>query len=182
MSRIPRVTVMGAVGCLAIVAAACSAPSTSKKSMVGSTTTSLPLTTTTATAERSATTSSTAVASVQNLVVTNETRDGLVTAFVSYKMIAAQEIAGTQPGSVYFAFVSSTNTYWALASFLPTSTASLQTDVSLQDGGGMGIFSEQTGGAWKMVAQGVEPFCPSKTAIPLAVQKVWGLTDPQACS
>jgi hypothetical protein len=116
------------------------------------------------------------------LVITNTVREALVAAFVSFKNVPAEQIAGTRPGTTYYAFVPSTGTYWALASFLPTSSASLQTDVSLQDGGSMGIFDEQSGEGWKMLAQGVEPFCPSRTAIPSVVLTLWGLSDVPACS
>jgi hypothetical protein len=116
------------------------------------------------------------------LVITSSVREALVAAFVSFKNVPAQQIEGTQPGTAYYAFVPSTGTYWALVSFLPSSSASLQTDVSLQDGGAMGIFDEQPGEGWKMLAQGVVPFCPSRTTIPSAVLTLWGLSDSPACS
>ena len=185
-----RIILLGVGGC---ILAACSGPSADTKSSVRSSTTAPSAkSTATSTSSRSVTTtlpqtsetttSSTSAPAVQNLVVTNTIRAALVAAFVSFKDVPAQQIAGTQPGTTYYAYVPSTGTYWALASFLPTSSASLQTDVSLQDGGSMGIFDEQSGKGWKMLAQGVEPFCPSRTAIPSSVLTVWGLSDVPACS
>jgi len=122
------------------------------------------------------------VTTVENLVVTSADREALTAAFVYYKNVPAQQIAGTEPGTVYYAFVPSTGDYWALAQFLPSTTASLQTDVSLQDGGSMGIFTKPAGAGWEMVEAGVIPFCPTQTAIPPAVQALWGLRDVPACS
>jgi hypothetical protein len=116
------------------------------------------------------------------VVATAADKAALTTAFAAYKQVPASEIAGTAPGSVYLATVPSTGTNWALASFLPSATASQQTEVGMQDGGGMGIFTQTAGGSWTMVSLGSEPFCPTKTAIPPAVVTLWGLTDPPACS
>ena len=118
----------------------------------------------------------------QNLVATAADKTALTTAFVAYKQISSDEITGTDPGTVYYAFVPATHTYWALASFLPSSSASQQTLVGLQDGGRTGIFTRQPGGSWTVVATGSVPFCPSQTVIPATVRAVWGLTDPTACT
>ncbi len=117
-----------------------------------------------------------------NLVATTTDKAALTAAFVAFTHLPAPEIAGTEPGSVYYAYDPSTSTYWALASFVPTSTASQQTEVALQDGGGMGIFSRKGDSAWTMLSTGFVPFCASKTALPSAVISLWNLTNPQACA
>ena len=115
-------------------------------------------------------------------MATTADKTALTAAFVAYKKVPAQDIAGTEAGAVYYAYVPSTGTYWALASFLPSSTASQDTLVGLQDGGRTGIFTKPTGGSWTMIAMGFVPFCPTRTAIPPEVRTVWGLTDPGVCS
>jgi hypothetical protein len=107
----------------------------------------------------------------------------LTAAFVAYTHLPAQDIAGTTPGSVYFAFDPTTGTYWALASFSPTPTAALHTQVALQDGGNIGVFSRKAGSAWTMLSTGgAVPFCVSKTQIPPGVVAVWDLSEPQGCT
>jgi hypothetical protein len=103
-------------------------------------------------------------------------------AFVAYKQVPPQDISGTDPGFVYYGYVPSTDTYWALVSFLPTSTASQQTLDGLLDGGRTGVFSKKSGGSWTMLSDASVPFCPSHTAIPAEILSVWGLVDPTVCS
>jgi hypothetical protein len=105
-----------------------------------------------------------------------------VAAFVQFTHDPPSDIAGTEPGSVYYAYVPSTGTYWAFGRVLPSSTASQSTLVSLQDGGNIGIFDQRSGGSWTMLSAGGEPFCPTKSDLPTAVQALWGFTDSQACS
>jgi len=106
----------------------------------------------------------------------------LTAAYVAHTKVPAGDIAGTRAGTVYFAYVPSTGTYWALATFDPSATAAQQTLVGLQDGGAMGVFSRPAGGSWTMVSTGSFPFCPSRTPLPAEVRSVWGLTDPPACT
>jgi hypothetical protein len=105
-----------------------------------------------------------------------------VTAFVAFTHDPASDIAGTEPGSVYYAYLPTSETHWAFARFLPSSSASQRTLVSLQDGGNIGIFREQAEGGWTMLTVGGEPFCPTRSSIPASVQLLWGLTDSPACS
>jgi hypothetical protein len=117
------------------------------------------------------------------LTVSATDKQFLTQAFVYYAHLPAQDIAGTSPGSVFFAFDPTTNTYWALASFSPTPSASLKTQVAMQDGGNIGVFSKKPDSAWRMLSTGGGvPFCVSRTAIPPAVVAVWGLTEPTGCA
>jgi hypothetical protein len=122
------------------------------------------------------------VAGPQNLVATDADKADLLTAFVAYTNLPAIELAGTEPGSVFFAYLPSTNTYWAFARFLPTTSASQSTDVGLQDGANTGIFSQPAGGTWTMLAHASVPPCYSETVLPASVQALWGFTDSPGCS
>ena len=102
-------------------------------------------------------------------------------AFAAFTHDPPSDIAGTEPGSVYYAYLPTTATYWAFARFLPSPSASEHTLVSLQDGGNIGIFRKPAGDGWMMLTVGGEPFCPTKSAIPASVQALWGLTDPPDC-
>lgn len=167
-----------ALGVVAVLAAGCGksvAPSSSESSVPGTTSqTTSPSGTTTTTTTNAPTTP-------QNESVSDADKQALTAAFVAFRHFPAQDIAGTQSGSVYDAYVPSTSTYWALARFTPSATASQQTLVGLQDGGEIGIFTK-SGSSWTMLAVGGEPFCPSNTSIPASVRQLWGLSDPPACA
>ncbi len=117
-----------------------------------------------------------------DLVATPADLSSLTAAYAAGANVPLDEIEGTLPGSVYLAQLPSTGVSWAMATFSPTSTASLHTQVSMQDGRAIGIFTMQPGGAWSLVAFGSVPFCPSETVIPSAVQSLWALPDAGACS
>ena len=161
-------------------------PSTAKQHSATTTTLRSPTTTTLISPTTSSSTQTTpttaASSSPQNLPTTAADKTALVAAFVAFTHDPASDIAGTVPGSVYYAYVPTTETHWAFARFLPSPSASQHTLVSLQDGGNIGIFREQAGGGWTMLTVGGEPFCPTRSAIPTSVQLLWGLTDPPACS
>lgn len=154
---------------------------TTAPSSASSSTTATSTSTSTSTTATSTTTTSTAPGP-ENLVVSTTDKQLLTAAFVDYTHLPAQDIAGTAPGSVYFAFDPTTDTYWALASFSPTPSASQHTQIALQDGGNMGIFSRRPASAWQMLSTGSVPFCVSQTAFPPGVVAVWGLSDPSGCS
>ena len=148
---------------------------------LGSPTTKSPVSTPTS-ASIPPTSATSATSPPQNLQATTADKAALVASFVAFTHDPASDIAGTEPGSVYYAYMPTTRTYWAFARFLPSPSASQRTLVSLQDGGNIGIFREQAGGGWVMLGEGGEPFCPTKSAFPTPVQALWGLTDPPACN
>ena len=118
-------------------------------------------------------------AGAQDLPANNQLRAELLTTFAAYKQMPETYFSGPQPGTLYYAYLPSTGTYWALAHFGITSAAPSQTGIGMQDGGDVGVFTRQAGGAWKMTLGG-EPFpCPGQ--IPDAVMTVWGLTLSGAC-
>jgi len=176
---------------MALVIAGCGSsqadnPSAAKQHSATTTTlrpgTTTPSTSPTTPSSTQTTSSTAAGSSPQNLPATAADKAALAAAFVAFTHDPASDIAGTEPGSVYYASMPITQTYWAVARFLPTRSASQHTLVSLQDGGNIGIFREQAEGGWVMLAAGGEPFCPTRSAIPTSVQVLWGLTDPSACS
>ena len=61
---------------------------------------------------------------VRNLAVNREVRNELTAAYADYRGISPADVAGTRPGSVYYAYDPATYTYWAQADFAPSSTAS----------------------------------------------------------
>jgi hypothetical protein len=81
---------------------------------------------------------------------------------------------------VYYALVPSTNTYWAIASFIPTSMASQQTQVGMQDDGCCGIFTQTSGGQWMFTASYLGAPCPGQ--VPADLMTLWHLTSPGDCA
>jgi hypothetical protein len=57
------------------------------------------------------TTSTTSATGVVNLPATAQVKADLKGAFIARKQIAVEDVAGTTPGSVYYAYDNSTKTY-----------------------------------------------------------------------
>jgi hypothetical protein len=131
------------------------------------------------TASASSTSTTADLGPAQNQTATAALKSQLTAAYVAHNHLPANEVAGTAPGSVYYAFIPSTNTYWAIASFYPTANSSQQTQVSMQDEGCCGVFTETTGGSWTMVAGFLGAPCPGQ--IPAQLETLWGLQYPGNC-
>ncbi|HVB91122.1 MAG TPA: hypothetical protein VND70_03380 [Acidimicrobiales bacterium] len=169
----PVAGLLGTLALGALVLAACSSgPSNS-----GSTTTSS--TSSTRTTGKTTTATTTASAAAQNQAATAALKSDLTAAYVAHNGLPADQVAGTAPGSVYYAYLPSTGTYWAIADFVPTSTASQQTMVSMQDEGCCGVFSEPAGGPWTYVSGFLGEPCPGQ--IPPELETLWGLQYPGSC-
>ena len=125
-------------------------------------------------------TTSTTSGAPQNLVATAALKSALTAAFVAHRGLPAAEVGGTAPNSVYYAFVPSTNTYWAIAGFVPSANASYNTQVAMQDEGCCGIFTMTTGGSWTFVAGYLGSPCGGQ--LPAALEQLWNLTPPGNCS
>jgi hypothetical protein len=119
-----------------------------------------------------------AAVGVQNLIVTPSVLSQLQAAYVAYMQFPSSDIAGTAPNSVYYAYDPATRTYWALATFVESATASFNTTVDMQDGSNTGMFSETSGGAWQVVREGVPPGCGLLQFFPTAVIAAWALPTP----
>jgi hypothetical protein len=144
--------------------------STAKTTTTTSTTSATSVTTTTS--KSATTTTPSGSTKPQNLVATAEVKSALVSAYLAHSGLAAGQVAGTSPGSVYYAYAPLTGTYWALAAFQPASTASQQTKVSMQDDGCCGIFDHSSGATeWTFVSGYLGAPCPG--TVPTDVMTLW---------
>jgi len=136
----------------------------------------------TATSAASGTSSTSTTANgARNLVASPGIKSGLLAAYLAHSGLAADQVAGTAPGSVYYAYLPSTQTYWAMAGFVPSSTANMQTQVSMQDDGCCGIFTQSAGAAsWTYVSSYLGAPCPG--AAPPEVLAVWHLQPGADCT
>jgi hypothetical protein len=161
---------------IALTAAACSSSPT-RPSSSGTTTSSTTAASTSSTTSTTiaASTTTTTSSAVQNLPVTSSVRATLTSVFVSYKQIQASDVSGTVPNSVYYAYDPASKTYWAMASFMPSSTASQQILVGFQDGGNTGLYKMATGGSWAVSQSGVPPYCAEQRYFPQPVLAAWGM-------
>jgi hypothetical protein len=116
----------------------------------------------------------------QNLPVTDAIKATITAVYVAHNHLPAAQVAGTVPGSVYYGFIPSTDTYWAIASFEPTSSSSTQTQVAMQDDGCCGIFEMAGGGSWIFVSGYLGSPCTGQ--IPAALMALWNLTSPGDCA
>ncbi|HEY7324790.1 MAG TPA: hypothetical protein VH520_08175 [Streptosporangiaceae bacterium] len=122
---------------------------------------------------------------IQNLVISSAGKSDLTAAFVAFKGISLSDIAGGGPtaGSVYYAYDPSTGTYWALADFAPSSTASMNVQVGFQDGGSFGMYRKTGSGAWQVEQPGFPEICGEVKFFPPAVLMAWSISSslPPAC-
>ena len=123
---------------------------------------------------------------IQNLVISSAEKSQLAAAYVASKSISLSDLAGGGPaaGSVYYAYDPSTDTYWALASFAPSSTASLNVQVGFQDGGSYGMYKKAGSGSWQVQQPGFPEICGEAKFFPQAVLTAWGISTsslPPAC-
>ncbi len=123
----------------------------------------------------------------QNLPVKSGLFAQLVRAWTSAQHLSAADVTGTKPGSVYYALVPSTNTYWAYADFTPSADAIAKSRTAVNGGplvqfqDGPWIFSRRGGGAWTLVTD-TGGFGPCPGQVPASVFAVWALPHPAACS
>jgi hypothetical protein len=118
---------------------------------------------------------------VRDLAVSGQLRNDLTVAYVDYRGISPADIAGTRPGSVYYAFDPATDTYWAQADFAPSSTASAKVLVGFQDGASLGLFTRIGNGSWQAQLGGAPAVCAEARFFPPAVLMAWSLpTDTAA--
>jgi hypothetical protein len=117
---------------------------------------------------------------VQDVVATPAVKSQLVAAFVSGWRLRAAQVAGTAPGSLYYAYDLTTRTYWAEAAFLP---AKGDPPALMQDAGAYGIFSRPARGTWRFLGSSLPISCRELSAVPPAVLDIWGVapTDASYC-
>lgn len=153
-----------------------STPAASSTASVAASASASPSAATSATPSPSAAASS---AAAENRVVTADIRAQLLAGFLPKHGFAADQIAGTSPGSVYYAYVPSTNTYWAAATFVASSMATEQTGVNMQDGGAEATFTRFGTGAWDVHIH--DSLWPCAGDLPASVLAVWHLTIVEGC-
>lgn len=119
---------------------------------------------------------------IRNLAISSAERSELSAAFVTYKGISPSDVlgGGALPDTVYYAYDPATGTYWALAEFLPSSTASLNVKVNFQDGGNIGMFRKSGTGPWQVRTPGYPPICDEPLFFPRAVLIAWALPTAAA--
>ncbi len=178
-----RLRCTAAVVCAAVVAAGCAGSTAPRRQATPTTTTassgaSAPSTPASSPHPATTTTSPPAPAAV-NLPAPPGLRAELFAAYTAAKRLPADDFIGPLPGTLYYAYVPSTGTYWATATFTLSSTAPTDAAVQMQDGGNTGVFSRHGGETWH-AEMGQIPFpCPDQ--IPPPVAAVWHMTYPAGC-
>jgi hypothetical protein len=122
---------------------------------------------------------------VRDLPVSRDVRDELTAAYVHFRGISLADVAGTIPGSVYYAYDPASDTYWAEATFLPSRTASVKILVGFQDGGSIGLFARAARSGWQVWLGGEPVVCTEVPFFPPAVLTAWSLptnTAAYGCS
>ena len=118
---------------------------------------------------------------VRDLVITSAEKSELTATYVAFRRISPSDVSGggPVPGSVYFAYIPATYSYWALARFEPSSTASLNAQVGFQDGGNIGMFWKAGAGSWHIASGGIPTVCGELAWFPPVVLTAWALpTSP----
>jgi hypothetical protein len=92
------------------------------------------------------------------------------------------DVAGSSPspGSVYYAYDPGTGTYWALARFEPSKTASLNVQVNFQDGASYGLFTKPGTGTWRVQTGRIPLVCGEVRFFPRTVLAAWSLPTDTA--
>jgi hypothetical protein len=154
------------------------APATTTPTTVQATTTVPTIASTTGTASTGTTSPSSGAGTqvAQNLVVTDALRAQLVQAVEATEGLPAGSYTGLAPGETYYAYDPSTDTYYAGAAVVPSST-SYQAQVSAQDDGGYHLFTRVGAtGTWDDQDVGLadSPGATCPLTVPPAVLAVWG--------
>jgi len=147
---------------------------------------------TTTTARASTTTggatTATTAAPTSNLVVTATVRSQLLAAGAALNSLPTSAYSALRPGETYYAYDAATQTYWAGAGLVPSSS-STRAQVSVQDDGAYLLFTRPSGGAWKgydVGLAGTPDADPCPIMVPVAVLQLWnwapGTCRPAAIS
>ncbi len=154
--------------------AACSTGSAGQSAR-GATTTGPTSATTRPTAATSRAAPTTTQPTTSDLVVTDEIRSELVAAGAALNSLPASAYTGLRPGETYYAYDATTQTYWAGAGLLPSSS-STPAQVSTQDDGAYLLFTRPATGAWKAYDVGLAGTAdgsPCSITVPGAILQLW---------
>ncbi len=124
------------------------------------------------------TTSLVVLPAAQNLVAPPGLRLLLKALYVANGSVPASMISGPLPGTLYYAYDEGTDAFYAYANFTTTPGASLEAQVSMQDGGSFGLFVRPSGSHWRFLTHGAVPMCLINLGIPVAVVAAWGIVQP----
>jgi hypothetical protein len=117
------------------------------------------------------------VQSAKALVVTNALRHELWVLYTDARVpegVHPDEIRGPVRGSVRYAYIPATRTYWAIADFALTDRATEQTRVNSQEGTLGPFFHRKVGGQWVTEA-GENLQGPCGDGVPAAALRAWGM-------
>jgi hypothetical protein len=112
---------------------------------------------------------------VRNLVATAQVKAQLTAAFAAAHKLPRSEVAGTYPGSVYYAYDTTTQTYWAAAFFDAAKGDPVRVLDSFQDAGSNGLFARTANGTWRFRGSGAPLACAEEQELPLAIARLWGV-------
>jgi hypothetical protein len=167
---------LGWLGLLATVAVAgCTASSTPGPAVPGHGRSASPAATTAVSPIAASGSAPAGPGGVRDLAVNRDVPNQLAAAYADYRGISLSDVAGTIPGSVYYAYDPATYTYWAQANFLPSSTASPKVLVGFQDGASIGFFTRIGNGSWQVQLGGAPVVCTEVRFFPRAVLIAWSL-------
>jgi hypothetical protein len=176
-----RPRVLGWLGLLATVAVAgCTATSTSSPAAPGHSRSASPAAATAVSPGAASGSAPAGRGGVRDLPVSRDVRNELTVAYVDLRGISVSDVAGTIPGSVYFAYDPATDTYWAEATFVPSRTASSKVLVGFQDGGSIGLFVRAARSGWQVQLGGEPIVCAEVPFFPPAVLMAWSLPTDTA--
>jgi PKD repeat protein len=99
----------------------------------------------------------------------------LTQAFETARHIPGSAIGGVRPGTMHAGTADGTE--WAIASFIPSASASEQVGAGFQDGAATGVFIDRSG-QWRLVKTG--PYGCGE-GLPATLKKAWGLAEPPGC-
>ncbi len=112
---------------------------------------------------------------VKDLVAPASVRTALLTAYAAIKKLPVSDLAGSAPGSLYYGYVPSTRTYWAMASYDFVPGVPLAVVVSFQDGGETGLFKKTGTGPWQAELGSAPSYCNQLRFFPRPVLAAWSL-------
>ncbi len=169
-------TIVGAGALIALIGcgSGSSGATTAATSQTGPTTVTVTETSTTATSP-TATGGTSTTGGARNLVVTSSLRTELLQAGAASNGVPAADYTGLARGRTFYAYDPATNTYWAGAQLVPSSS-SIKAQVSVQDDGAYLLFNKPAGGTWTVHSVGMTGVagstCP--VTVPSGVLSVWG--------
>ena len=119
---------------------------------------------------------------VTNVVVTEQIRAQLIAAGAALNHLSLSDFTGLAPALTYYAYDTTTKTYWAGAGLVPSPT-STRAQVSTQDDGAYLLFERHAGGSWTAYAVGLAgtsqaSACP--VTVPSAILGLWNW-PPASC-